>query len=86
MRRLRTGFKFGVELHADIKIVCGNFYRLYKRSVGRGARYYHARLCELVTEVVIEFVSVTVTFGNGARAVGALHNIAEAKAGICAAP
>ena len=86
MRRLRTGFKFGVELHADIKIVFGNFNRLYKRAVGRSARYYKSRFYKLVTEIVIEFVSVAVAFGNCSLAVSALHNIAEAKAGISSAP
>ena len=84
MSRLLTGLKFGVELHADEEVVCGNFDRLYEASVGRGACYYHTRALYFRAEVVVELISVAVALGNFVRAVRLFHHTAEHLAGICA--
>ena len=82
VRRLRARFEFRVELHADVKLVFGDFNRFNKSAVRRGTRNYHSRFFDFFAEVVVEFVSVAVTFRNAVLAVARFHYIPQNLAGI----
>ena len=57
-----TALEFRVELHADVEGVIADLHGLYDMSVWRGTADAKAGCFQLVTEVIVEFIAVTVTF------------------------
>ena len=78
VRRLGARLELGVKLHADIKVVCGNFNRLYKRSVWRSTRNFHTRFFNVGSEFVVKLVSVAVDTRRGALCRPSLRRVGRA--------
>ena len=68
-----TGFEFRMILNADIKRSFRYFNCLNKSSVRRGAAYVQTSSLNLITIVIVEFITMTVSFGNFVLTVETFH-------------
>ena len=85
MSLIRSGLEFGVVLNTDEKRTVGKLDSLNKSAVGGLAGKDKTVFGEYIAIIVVEFITVTVSFGNFIRAVATLHGCALGNyAGICA--
>ena len=73
VRAIRAALKFRMELHTDVEIIFGDFDCFDNIIIRGGAADDKTGVDETCTEIVIEFVAVTMAFGNLRLAVAPVH-------------
>ena len=73
VRTVGAALEFRVELYADVEWMIADLHGLYDVSVRGGAADAQTGCFQLLTEVIIEFIAVTVTLVNLIFAI-ALHH------------
>lgn len=73
VRTVGAALEFRVELYADVEGVIADLHGLYDVSVRGGAADAQTGCFQLIAEVIIEFIAVTVTLVNLIFAI-ALHH------------
>ena len=85
MRTVGAALEFRMELHTDVKIIFGNFHRFDDVIIRRGTADDKPGINQTRAEIVIEFITVTVTLGNIGFAIATIHlRTGHYLAGICA--
>ena len=64
MRAVGAGLEFGVELYADIERMVWDLDCFNQLAGGRGACNQHTLFFDLLTEIIIEFITVAVALGK----------------------
>ena len=64
MRFIWSAFEFRMVLYGDKETVVSDLHGLYKPVVGRSAADAHAAFGQILSEVVVEFISVAMPLGD----------------------